>query len=90
MKSINIEVSEVQYKGLQYASLSPEDWTDNAVKNRARRANDKIVDSTVKYCLDNGIQVPPTREDIVEYAFANGVVKTAAERKEESKQQETV
>ena len=51
---------------------------------RARIANDEIVQTTVQYCLDNGVQVPATREEIVAYAFANGVVKTAAERQAEA------
>ena len=88
MKVITIELTEIQYKGLEHVAMSPEEWADVAVKNRARIANDKIVDTTVKYCLDNGIQVPPTREDIVEYAFTNGLVKTAAERQAEAEAQE--
>jgi len=89
MPTITVEITNTQYKGLEYAAVSPQEWADNAVKNRARIANDEIVDITVKHCLDNGIQVPPTREDIVDYAFANGVVKTAAERQAEA-EQETV
>lgn len=88
MPNIIIELTNTQYKGLEYSAVSPQNWADNAVKNRARVANDEIVDITVKYCLDNGIQVPPTREDIVEYAFANGVVKTAAERQAEAEQKQ--
>jgi len=87
MPTITVEITSTQYKGLEYAAVSPQNWLDNAVKNRARVANDEIVDTTVKHCLDNGIQVPPTREDIVDYAFANGVVKTAAERQAEAEQE---
>ncbi len=41
--TITIELTETQYKGLQYAALSPEDWATNAIKERARIANDEIV-----------------------------------------------
>lgn len=82
-QTITIQLTDTQYKGLQYAAASPEDWAENAVTNRARIANDEIVDITVKYCLDNGVQVPSTREDIVAYAFDNGIVKTAQQRNEE-------
>ena len=88
MQTVNIELSETQYKGLEYVAVSPKEWADNVVRNRARIANDEIIDITVKYCLDNGVQVPPTREDIVKYAFANGVVKTAAERQAEAEAQD--
>ena len=85
--TITIELTETQYKGLQYAALSPEDWATNAITERARIANDEIVQTTVQYCLDNGIQIPATREEIVEYAFTNELVKTAEQRNLESEAQ---
>ena len=84
MPTITIELTETQYKGLEYAALSPEDWAENAVTERCRIANDEIVNITVQHCLDNGIQVPATREEIVAYAFDNEVVKTVAVRNSEA------
>ena len=84
MPTITIELTDTQYKGLEYAALSPQDWAENAVTNRARIANDEIVKITVDYCLDNGIAVPATREEIVAYAFDNDIVKTAAVRQQEA------
>ena len=78
MPTITIELTDTQYKGLEYAALSPEDWAENAVTERARIANDEIVQMTVQHCLDNGVQVPATREEIVAYAFDNELVKTVA------------
>lgn len=76
---ITITLTNLEYKGLQYAAVSPQDWADNALKNRARQAIDEIVDITVKYCLDNGVAIPSTRDEIVTYAFENELVKTLAE-----------
>lgn len=84
MPDITVTLTDTQYKGLEYAALSPQEWADNALTNRARIANDEIVNLTVEYCLDNGVQVPATREEIIAYAFANDVVKTAAERQAEA------
>lgn len=84
MPDITVTLTDTQYKGLEYAALSPQEWADNALTNRARIANDEIVNLTVEYCLDNGVQVPATREEIVAYAFANDVVKTAVERQAEA------
>ena len=84
MPNITIELTDTQYKGLQYAAVSPEDWAENAVTERARIANDEIVQLAVQHCLDNGIQIPGTREEIVAYAFDNDIVKTAAERNAEA------
>lgn len=82
--NITITLTPTQYKGLEYAALSPEGWIENAVTERARIANDEIVKLTVEHCLDNGEQIPATREEIVAHAFTHGVVKTAAERQEEA------
>ena len=84
MPTITIELTETQYKGLEYAAVSPEDWVENAITERARVSNDEIVNITVQHCLDNGVQVPATREDIVVYAFDNELVKTAAVRQAET------
>ena len=84
MPNITITLTDTQYKGLEYAAASPQDWAENAVTERCRIANDEIVQMTVSHCLDNGIQVPTTREAIVAYAFDNGIVKTAAQRNEEA------
>jgi len=84
MPTITIELTDTQYKGLEYAALSPQDWAENAVTERCRIANDEIVDITVKHCLDNSIQVPATREEVVAYAFDNDIVKTAAVRNAEA------
>ena len=75
---ITITLTNTEYKALEYAAVSPQDWADNALKNRARQAIDEIVDITVKYCLDNDISIPSTRDEIVTYAFENEIVKTLA------------
>ena len=81
---ITITLTETQYKGLQYVALSPQEWAENAITERARIANDEIVNIVVQHCLDNGIQVPATREEIVAYGFDNDIVKTAEQRNAES------
>ena len=84
MPTITITLTDTQYKGLEYAALSPEAWAENAVTERARIANDEIVQMTVQHCLDNGEAIPLTREAIVAHAFDHGVVKTAAQRNAEA------
>ena len=81
---IIIDLTDTQYAGLSYAALDPSEWAINAVTERCRIANDEIVQLTVQHCLDNGIQVPATREAIVQYAFDNAIVKTAAQRNAEA------
>jgi len=77
---IVVSLTDTQYKGLQYIAEDPQEWIENAAVNRARIANDEIVKITVDYCLDNGIAIPATREEIVAYAFENDIVKTVIDR----------
>ena len=83
-QTIQIELADTQFKGLEYAALSPQDWAENAVTERARIANDEIVSIYTNRALDEGIQIPATRELIVADAFTRGWVKTAAKRNEEA------
>ena len=87
MNTITIELTDTQYKGLQYAAVSPEEWAENAVTERARIANDEVVKLTMEHCLDNGIQMPTTREELVALGFDLGIVKTAAEHNAEAEAQ---
>jgi len=82
-QTITIEMTDTQYKGLEYAALSPSDWAENAVTERARIANDEIVSIYTTRALDEGVQIPATRELIVADAFTRGWVKTAAVRNAE-------
>ena len=74
-QTITIELTDTQFKGLEYAALSPSDWAENAVTERARLANDEIVSIYTNRALDEGVQIPATRELIVADAFTRGWVK---------------
>jgi len=65
---------------MEYIAASPQDWADNAVSNRARIATEEIVGIYTARALDEGVQIPATRELIVADAFTRGWVQTAAER----------
>ena len=84
MPSITVQLTDTQLKGLEYAAVSPQDWADNALTNRARIANDEVIQIAMNWYLDNGVQVPATREEIVADAFTRGIVKTAAVRQAEA------
>jgi len=79
MPSITVTLTDTQYKGLQYAANNPEDWAENALTVRAKAANDEIVKIYTERALDEGIQIPTTRDAIVADAFTRGWVQTAAQ-----------
>ena len=79
MPDITITLTDTQLRGLQYAALDPQDWAENAVTNRARIANDEIIQMYTTRALDEGVQIPATRELIVADAFTRGWAQTVAD-----------
>ena len=65
---------------MQYAALSPQDWADNAVTNRARIAIDEICGMLMTHCNDNEIAMAVGKDAQVAQAFELGVVMTAEAR----------
>ena len=79
MATITIEITDAQLKGLEHVAVSPQEWLENVAVNRAVHANDEIVATYTNRALDEGVQIPATRELIVADAFTRGWVQTAAE-----------
>ena len=84
MADYTTTLSAAEDKALSYAAFSQQDWIDNAVHERCRIAIDEIVQITVDKCLEAGTQVPSSKDAMVDLAFAQGWVKTAAERQAEA------
>jgi hypothetical protein len=80
----SITLSAAEDKALSYAAFSQQDWIDNAVHERCRIAIEEIVGITVQKCLETGTQIPGSKDAMVELAFAQGWVKTAAQRNAEA------
>lgn len=80
MNTITTTITDTEYKAMQYAASSPEEWIENLVRVRSKEAINSIVQLTVRYCLDNGLTIPSTEAEIVDFAFENGVVVKAADR----------
>ena len=78
-----ITLSEAEDAALAYVALSQSDWIQNAAHERCRIAIEEIVQITVQKCLQNGTQIPGSKEEMVALAFAQGWVKTAAQRQAE-------
>lgn len=76
----SITLTAAEDKALSYAAFSQQDWIDNAVHERCRIAIDEIAKICVEQCLANNIQIPGSKDAMVELAFQNGWVITAAQR----------
>ena len=90
MPDITVTLTDTQLKGLEYVANTPQDWADNALTERARIANDENVQLYTTRALDEGVQIPATRELIVADAFTRGWVKTAAQRQADADAQQVV
>ena len=80
MKQYNITLTDAEDKALSYAAMSQQDWIDNAVHERCRIAIEEIAQICVEQCLANNIQIPGSKDAMVDLAFQNGWVITAAQR----------
>jgi alkylhydroperoxidase/carboxymuconolactone decarboxylase family protein YurZ len=80
MAELTVTITDTQLKGLEYIALSPQEWADNAITERARIAVDEIIQMYTNRALNEGVQIPATRELIVADAFTRGWAQTAAER----------
>jgi len=79
-----VTLTETEKKGMEYIAYSPQDWVENAMKERARIAVDEIVKLAVEKFLAANQSIPGSKEEIVAAAYSNGWIKTAADRDAET------
>jgi hypothetical protein len=75
-KTYTVVISDAEDKALAHVVVSPQEWIDNAVKNRCRIVMEDIVAKEVKRLLDAGQTVSGSQEDIV----LNAPIKSLAEQ----------
>ena len=90
MPNYTVTLTAAEDKALSYAAASQQDWIDNAVHERARIAIDEIVQVTVAKCLETNTQIPGSKDAMVDLAFEQGWVKSAADRSAEAAAQLSV
>jgi hypothetical protein len=88
-KTYTITLSDAEDKALHTVALSAQDWIDNAVHERCRIAIDEIAKICVEQCLANNIQIPGSKDAMVDLAFQNGWVITAAQRQAQAEAEAT-
>ena len=84
MTTYTVTYTETENNAMAYAAADVNDWIQNAAHERARIAIDEIVALAVQKFLEAGQSIPGSKDEIVAAAFANGWVKTAAQRNEEA------
>lgn len=76
-----VELTETEDAALSSVALSQNEWIQYAVHERCRVAIDDIVQLTVTKCLENNMQIPSTKEEIVQLSFDQGWTLTVVEKK---------
>ena len=75
-----ITLTETEKLAMEYVAYDPQDWVENAMKERARLATEEIVKIAVDKFLEAGQTIPGSREEIVAAAYANNWIQTAKYR----------
>jgi hypothetical protein len=72
-----ITLTDTEKAAMEYVAYDPQDWVENAFKERARIAIEEIVKLAVDKFLEAGQTIPGSREEIVAAAYSNGWIQTA-------------
>jgi len=77
MANITVTLTDTQTKSLEYVAYSVQDWSNNALHNRARQAQDEIIAKLVTHCNVNSVALAVGIDAQITQAYSLGVVDTA-------------
>jgi hypothetical protein len=77
MNIYTIELTNAEKMAMEYIAYNPQEWVENAMKERARLAIDDIVKLAVEKYLELNITIPGSKDEIVVDAYERGWVQTA-------------
>ena len=75
MPDITISITDTEQKALDTVMVDIQEWTDNAVTNRARIAKDEIISQLVAHCNANSIAIATGEDAQVTQAYDLNLVK---------------
>ena len=90
MSNYQITLTAAEDLALSYASVSPQEWIDNAVHERCRIAIDDIIKIALEKSIETNTPLPTSKDSIVALAFDKGWVKSAEERQKEIETQNSI
>ena len=80
MATITIEITDSEFKALEYIAADPNNWINQFVQHRAFAATSDIVSLVTEHCLDNSISIPETREAMITFAYDSKLIQKAADQ----------
>ena len=84
MAKYTIELTDTEDKAMSFVALSTQEWAENFLKVRSKKAVKEIIALNIEHCNANGITIATGEDKQVEQAFELKVVKTAKEVNEEA------
>jgi hypothetical protein len=75
-----VTLTETEKSAMEYVAYDPQDWVENAMKERARITIDEIVKLAVEKFLATNQTIPGSKEEIVAAAYSNGWIQTLKHR----------
>ena len=80
-KTFTVTITDAEEKAFAWDTVDPDAWVDNVVKNKCRKAKDRLYEQEVQRMTDDeSVTSIPANKDTV---INNADVKTAKQRQDE-------
>lgn len=74
MSTLQIELTDSEFKAFEYVAKSPQEWVENFAKERARYAVEEILAKLIEHCNSNEIALAVGKDAQIDQAFSLGIV----------------
>jgi glycine cleavage system H lipoate-binding protein len=71
-----VTLTDTEKLAMEYIAYEPQDWVENAMKERARIAIDEIVKIAVDKFFEINESIPGSKDEIVSQAYSRGWIVT--------------
>ena len=79
-----VSIESWEQKALSTVMVDIQEWTEYAVKERARIAADEIISLLIKHCNENEIQLAVGKEAQIQQALDLGIANVASAEVEQT------
>jgi len=76
MNNYTVTLTDTEKSAMEYVAYEPQEWIENAFKQRAKIAIDEIVKIAVEKFLEINESIPGSKDEIVFQAYSRGWVNT--------------
>jgi hypothetical protein len=83
-----ITLNETEKLAMEFIAYDVKNWIENVAHHRASIAIEELYRIGVDKYMENGIQIPLTKEEIILGVFENGWVKTAKQKTDDDMNQQ--